>query len=170
MTSRRYNTSCEPCRKSRIGCDATLKTQSPCTNCLRRGKTCNTAVRKASPAVTPDFPSGTDSGHEDPSDDGPTLNSFAQHQVPTGPPSFSGSLSLFNADLESMARRRGQMIQLHNILWDTFVSIWDSRAALWMSSSCNPFLQDVAVSACQFHHDHDAFNTTSDAMITISFG
>lgn len=170
MTSRRYNTSCEPCRRSRIGCDAILKKQSPCTNCLRRGKACRTAVRKASPAVTPEVLSATDSGHGDRSDDGTTLNPFAELQLPTGTPSFPGPLSLFNADLEPMAHRREQMIHLHDILWDTFVTIWDSRAALWLSSSCNPFLQDVAVSVCQFHHDHDVFDTASDAMITIKIG
>lgn len=38
MSARRL--ACNPCRKARIGCDASLRKGNPCSNCVRRGKAC----------------------------------------------------------------------------------------------------------------------------------
>ena len=42
MSARRL--ACNPCRKARIGCDASMRKGSPCSNCVRRGKVCHVQV------------------------------------------------------------------------------------------------------------------------------
>lgn len=60
------------------------------------------------------------------------------------------SLSLPHLDCENVARRRDQAVTLHYMLWDIFVSVWDRRSSLWLSTSCNPFLETSIVRVVLF--------------------
>lgn len=49
-------------------------------------------------------------------------------------------------DLEEMASRRAQAMMLHDMLWDIFISLFESRFALWLGDSCCPYLDVTTVS------------------------
>ena len=49
-------------------------------------------------------------------------------------------------ELEDVASRRAQASVLHEMLWDIFVSIFETRFALWLGDSCCPYLDMQAVS------------------------
>lgn len=166
MTGRRYNTSCQPCRTSRIGCDAVLQVPNSCTNCARRGKVCDNSPRQSLPAAGLDFtntawtktaqerrPTVSRTSHEihhgpesaTHSDDDVTRLLRTQHATELESPSSLTFSLLPQVDFETLTSRRAQCVTLHHLLWDIFVSVWDSRAALWLSSSCNPFLETAMV-------------------------
>lgn len=84
-----------------------------------------------------------DSGYGDYSDDNATGISFTRPDIES--PSSLTSLSLPPVNFANIANRRAQCVNFHFLLWDVFHSIWDSRAALWLSSSCNPFLETSVV-------------------------
>ncbi|KAK4941638.1 hypothetical protein LTR10_018516 [Elasticomyces elasticus] len=52
-------------------------------------------------------------------------------------------------DLEEMASRRAQAMMLHDMLWDIFISLFESRFALWLGDSCCPYL-DVTTGTKSF--------------------
>ena len=142
MATRQYNTSCGPCRRSRIGCDAAIQRPRACTNCIRREKACESAGRSRRSAaqgirrrVEVDY-LAIDSGYD-------TIATFPPEQVGfrADTPSPWNSPSLPAIEFENIANKRAQWTQLHKALWGIFHSVWDSRAALWLGSSCNPFLE-----------------------------
>ncbi len=58
-------------------------------------------------------------------------------------PLLSPALSFFDA--ENVACQRSLALDLHGLLWDIFVSIFESRFAIWLSDSCCPFIEMTVV-------------------------
>ena len=53
------------------------------------------------------------------------------------------------SDQQQRASRRAQALLLHDQLWDIFISIFESRFALWLGDSCCPYLDMASVSPNQ---------------------
>ena len=50
------------------------------------------------------------------------------------------------SDQQQRASRRIQALLLHDQLWDIFISVFESRFALWLGDSCCPYLDMASVS------------------------
>ncbi|CEL09733.1 hypothetical protein ASPCAL12863 [Aspergillus calidoustus] len=122
MPKRKQNTSCGPCRRARIGCDAALRGVEACSNCVRRNKTCTATLRKATRSRgTSGLTSITDIIDVAPS-------SVLPEEVP--------SRSLCH---ESRLYQNHEALALHHYLWDAYTALFEPQFGLWMGNDCCPF-------------------------------
>ena len=54
--------------------------------------------------------------------------------------------SHLNLQVQDDISRLSQAILLHEMLWDIFVSTFETRFALWLGRSCCPYLETIVVS------------------------
>lgn len=150
-------TSCENCRRSRLGCNAALsQPDQACFNCARKGVSCTfkrspNRIRtqtklSASQQRLKSREVGSLSSFkpsavaENPGDDITILpEGFAESDPSlTSPPmisEFSNSLS-----------RSHQALRLHNLLWNVFTSLLEPRIGLWISGAGCPLMGMNSVS------------------------
>lgn len=181
MSSRRPFTSCDWCRKSRLGCDAATKNGRGCSNCVRRGKNCSINVRtlqvKSIGSLTDAKPRlqwifQQRNGRN--TDSAPSLNDIADRQTPpkqnveseeitvtatgstTSTPWPSNS-NLYDSSFESVASWRQRALTLHHLLWDIFTRIFEPQLGLWIGNDCNPFkrIDTVSTNILQQHSKSD---------------
>ncbi|KAJ5580224.1 NAD(P)-binding protein [Penicillium hispanicum] len=110
-TKRRQFSSCEACRKSRVGCDARRTSPQPCSNCARRQRPCVVTWAKAS--------ASTDSS---PTDSSPS----------------SGEASLSPATCAANRRQEGSV--LHANLLKMFSTIFETRLGSFLGVHCCPII------------------------------
>ncbi|KAH8801422.1 hypothetical protein F5884DRAFT_514072 [Xylogone sp. PMI_703] len=120
MSYRKQFTSCDQCRKSRLGCDALNRREGSCSNCVRRSKSCSfnwieshgRKIQRShkSKAVEPVEP------------------------VDEPPQNTSVQITVLKQD-----RLWQQALTLHHVLWDIFTSLFEPQLGLWTGNDCNPF-------------------------------
>ncbi|OQV07559.1 hypothetical protein CLAIMM_11975 [Cladophialophora immunda] len=207
MSRRRQSTSCQPCRKARIGCDAILRKGDPCTNCVRRAKVCcpqqapcepQQALSPSGAGQHPLTAAAGDNGLFTASPSGRfppitetrfdagdvlltprtqrsagSIAGFCARQLHDSAGLLSPIRSISYFDLEDNASRRLQALALHDILWDIFISIFESRFALWLGDSCCPYLEmtmgtKALVSSIVLQLDADTSSGIIEADVTPS--
>lgn len=145
MGSRKQNTSCDECRKARLGCNASSMA-GRCSNCIRRNRNCNkewihrhlrerprtTPHTTNSEPGTPGMPESTlkpdsTADSDEALDKSESIRRLTQKSI----------ISPFG--MEETACRRQQGSVLHHKLWDVFSRIFEPRLALVMASGCCPY-------------------------------
>ncbi|KAB5585770.1 hypothetical protein GE09DRAFT_37712 [Coniochaeta sp. 2T2.1] len=151
-TYRKQYTSCDQCRKSRLGCDAAVVTSgSSCSNCLRRSKSCSFEWIQGRHGI------GTGSQR--------AAHVRSRRAHATAPATASAStIALVNSDTERPAEpavqsrdaavssssistvtspevninRRFKALTLHHVLWDIFTTLFEPQLGIWIGNDCNP--------------------------------
>ncbi|OBT67854.1 hypothetical protein VE03_02576 [Pseudogymnoascus sp. 23342-1-I1] len=142
-SSRKQYTSCDHCRKSRLGCDAAIRRGGSCSNCLRRSKTCGFEwIEKGRNAQRTSYVPARNAS-DTPPFERPRANTscevavISEEQVwQESVPHSNNYLSSSNEDISS---RRQQALTLHHVLWDIFTSLFEPQLGLWIGNDCNPF-------------------------------
>ncbi|KAF2235563.1 hypothetical protein EV356DRAFT_531726 [Viridothelium virens] len=148
--SRKQNSSCDACRKLRIGCDVRIKDEGdPCSNCKRRGRECtlkhianaNPRGVKRSFTFVHDEKTGVQSEHSD--TDYATVSKVPVASVEDDKRRMSdasshGSKLLATKEEDSLALQQ-QAMRLHQMLWDVFVNRFETQVGIWIGSACCPF-------------------------------
>ena len=146
-------TSCDNCRRARLGCNATLQPGQPCFNCARKGVKCmtkpSTSVTKRQARILSARPksSGTSLAVDKPSADAPCDDcAGAPSPVTSHSLSHSGSFQPISSVVSSDSMARSQQAQtLHNLLWNVFTSLLEPRIGLWIGGAGCPFMTSNAV-------------------------
>ena len=152
-------TSCDNCRRSRLGCNAASQPKQPCFNCARRGVKCTTrpgvagsrVQAKALSMKKPDIVSGTDSQYllvEPPVSVTEMLDDcgmiLIDSQSLRRPSSESLQATPPLASSDSLARSQ-QALTLHNLLWNIFTTLLEPRIGLWIGGGGCPFISSSTV-------------------------
>ncbi len=148
-------TSCDSCRHSRLGCNATLQPGQPCFNCARKGVQCvtkpSTSVKKRQARIVSarklSFPEGTNRTVEKPSTlasapHGDCAMALASSHSLSPSSSLQPTFSITSSD--SMSRSQ-QAQTLHDLLWNVFTSLLEPRIGLWIGGAGCPFMTSDAV-------------------------
>lgn len=137
--------SCDACRKSKLGCDATLGSGTSCFNCVRRGIKCSVAATKNE---------GPRPQSDDSNSAGDAVNLLcdpytipAKRTRPANPVETSvrrTSPSAPSATNDSLPRQTQAQV-LHSLLWDIFQRTYEPRLSLFTGSSCCPYVGSLDV-------------------------
>ena len=143
-------TSCDNCRRSRIGCDAHLQPGQTCSNCVRKGLKCTRSGDLRNPRQwRASKESSVRSVGRLPAREAPLAEHHAelefdgillQNSTPLPPTALPSPLNL----CDTIARSQ-QALELHNILWNVFKSILEPRISLWISGAGCPFSHSITV-------------------------
>lgn len=130
---RRQHSSCQACRRAKIGCDAATVTGTKCSNCLRRKQHCIV------------------------SGDGHRKEQIEEHKADTTSKIASKSFGQRNdiksaanlppLNLEQETSRQHQSLLLQDMLWDVFIRVFELRISSWMASGCCPFREQTSLLA-----------------------
>ena len=138
---KRYS-SCDACKRARLGCNASSQGGGPCFNCSRKGITCTStqnqrrfrpkskgevALVEQSVAETS---SATPDAFSDERDNGPEAPTSS---TPADPSIFALS------ETQHRVTRSQQALLLHETLWNIFTTLLEPRIGLWIGGSCCPF-------------------------------
>ncbi|KAJ6155866.1 hypothetical protein N7470_006432 [Penicillium chermesinum] len=117
---RRQYSSCEACRKSRLGCDAQRADGPSCSNCARRGKRCVVKWAK----------------------EGPKKAASTKGAVVKTPASPASLLS--NPIQPANRHQEGRV--LHGLLYQVFVNVYEARISDFLESHTSPALSTASPS------------------------
>ncbi len=153
-------TSCDNCRRSRLGCNVALEPKMPCFNCARRGVKCTTR-----PGVAGSRVQAKPLSMQQP-ETTPVTNSLDLPADQPPPPMSdllddctivlmdSQNLSRISSELshatsslsscDSLPKSQ-QARTLHNSLWNVFATLLEPRIGLWIGGAGCPFITSSAV-------------------------
>lgn len=149
-------TSCDNCRRSRLGCNAANALPGHgCFNCSRRGVPCSFRVIVTSADVKNHASSqksggifATGSAADNGSGIGADMSSGPAADSDSSPSSIP-SQALMSETLDSLARSQ-QALRLHNLLWNVYTSLLEPRIGLWIAGAGSPFTSSTSVSYHSF--------------------
>ena len=152
-------TSCDDCRRSRLGCNAVLQNGQACYNCVRKGVRCGFTPRTASAKshetiYVPERGQALLNGASSPTAEPPVLfasvsNWGAHSEPPTevdSSPSDCSQTTSLSSTTNSLARSQ-QALRLHGLLWNVFTTLLEPRIGLWIGGAGCPFLTTSTVSS-----------------------
>lgn len=152
-------TSCDHCRRSRLGCNAVLQNGQACYNCLRKGAKCE---------VTPSTASSKHHGTINMSEIGQDLFDGVSAPAVEPPALFTGtadwsalaerplemdssasdcSLTTSLSNISDTMAKTQQALTLHHLLWNVFTTLLEPRIGLWMRGAACPLLTTSTVSS-----------------------
>ena len=156
-------TSCDNCRRSRLGCNVASEPKPPCFNCARKGVTCITRPGVAGarfqaeplsmrPPATVPVPNSQYLPVEQPPpptsdllDDCTMVLMDSQSPRRLSSESSHATSSLSSCD--SLAKSQ-QARTLHDLLWNVFATLLEPRIGLWIGGAGCPFITSSAVRDC----------------------
>ena len=151
-------TSCDRCRRSRLGCNAVSQNGQACYNCFRKGAKCEFTPSMPSAKshgtinmseIAQDLPDGVFASAVEPpalftgaADWGALAEGSSETESSTSDWSLTTSLSTVS---DTMAKTQ-QALTLHHLLWNVFHTLLEPRIGLWMGGAACPLLTTSTVS------------------------
>lgn len=152
---KRYS-SCDPCKRARIGCNASSQGGGPCFNCTRKGIACTSIQnqRRSRPRQGGQIVAAGPSDAEEPSDESIPVGDEPDIDNDGNVPSSYTSIDPAATPVSETQRRvtrTQQALLLHETLWNIFTSLLEPRIGLWIGGSCCPFQSTKTVSCSMGH-------------------
>lgn len=139
----RSTTSCDNCRRWRLGCNAKSELDKPCYNCAHKGIQCSNATRVSARRDSVDSPSQTSTEFVAADQSGVAVHVDSSFDDTLTPASTETSFSLASRLVDSQQRFR-----LHDLLWNIYTTLLEPRIGLWIGAGGCPFVTSDMVS-CQ---------------------
>lgn len=154
-------TSCDNCRRLRLGCNVASELKPPCFNCARRGVKCMTRPGVAGSRVQadqvsiapPDTARVPNLQHLPVEQQPPPMSDLLEDctmvltdsQSASRPSSESSHTKSSLSSCDSLAKSQ-QARTLHDLLWNVFATLLEPRIGLWIGGAGCPFITSSAVS------------------------